>query len=105
MTISWFCEWRAFGGATSQLDLPDQRALVSLLSECPGLTEGHVMIPASAHDPYYPTMSDSPRLVLQLKFAALHALENGLKKNGHPARPGSCGFLARPAEYAIYALR
>jgi hypothetical protein len=65
------------------------------------MTEGHVMAPASAHDPYYPDMSASPRLVLQLKFAALHALENGLKTNGHLARLASRDFLPSLANAAI----
>jgi hypothetical protein len=93
MTISWFCQWQAPRGANLQLDRSDQRAVVSLLSECPGLTQGHVLTPVTALDPYYADTSGSPSLVLQLDFTVLHALEQSLKTNGHLATLASRDFL------------
>ncbi len=99
--ISWFCEWQAPGGTKLQLDAPDRRALVSLLSKCSGLTEGHILTPTPAHDPYYADMSGSPCLVLQLNFAALHPLESGLKTTGHLAMLASHRFLPSLANAVI----
>ncbi|MBR0751282.1 hypothetical protein JQ604_03725 [Bradyrhizobium jicamae] len=42
-------------------------------------------MPASAHDPYYADISDSPRLVLHLEFGEILALERCLKLDGHLA--------------------
>jgi hypothetical protein len=101
MTVSWFCEWQAPGGTKLQLDAPDRRALVSLLSGYTGLTEGHVLTPTSAHDPYHADMSGSPSLVLQLNFAALHPLESGLKTTGQLATLASRDFLPSLANAVI----
>lgn len=83
MTISWFCQWDRSKAGSPALDPYDRQALVAMLRGCPGLIEGHVFSPATAHDPHYKDLGGSPILVLQLEFAQIADLEEGLRAGGH----------------------
>ncbi|MDT2019588.1 hypothetical protein [Methylocella sp. CPCC 101449] len=83
MTISWFCQWDRSKEANPALDPYDRQALAALLRGCPGLIEGHVFSPAQAHDPHYADLGGAPVLVLQLEFAEIADLENGLQAGGY----------------------
>lgn len=78
--LTWFCVWQA----DRVLPVADDeaQALLGLLAECPGLRLGHVLLPARAHDPYYPAPAGSPSLVVQLYFDALAPLEAALQPAG-----------------------
>ena len=85
MSVSWFCQWQARDDGMLPLNRLDLDALEHLLSKCPGMAKGHILTPASAHDPYYTDMSGFPSLVLHLEFSEVLALERCLKRDGYLA--------------------
>lgn len=102
--LTWFCVWQA----DAVLPLPDDQraALLALLTRCPGLRWGEVMLPANAHDPYYAGAAGSPSLVVQLYFDALSALESALLPGAALAPLADASFLpamsgARAAQQAM----
>lgn len=84
MAISWFCQWEAKNGQSSELDKHDHQGLLALLRGCPKLVQAHVMTPVAAHDPHYAAeLHKTPKLVLQLEFAEIADLEGNLKPHGY----------------------
>lgn len=85
MSVSWFCQWQTADDGLLPLNHLELDSLESLLAECPGITKGHILTPASAHDPYYTDMSGFPSLALHLEFSEVAALERCLKRDGYLA--------------------
>lgn len=84
MAISWFCQWEAKDGDSSDLDEHDHRGLLALLRGCPHLVEAQVMTPVQAHDPHYAAeLHKTPKLVIQLEFAQIADLEANLRPHGY----------------------
>jgi hypothetical protein len=86
MAITWFCVWQGAGAnAGARVDEYDLNALKTLVRGCPGLSAGHVLTPAQAHDPHYAGEQEQvqPALVLQLDFADVLALETLLHPGAH----------------------
>lgn len=81
--LTWFCVWQ------SEQVLPiapsELAGVKALVRDCPGLAEGHVLVPAVAQDPHYPDASRSPSLVLQLDFDDIQVLEDHLRPSGYLA--------------------
>lgn len=106
--LSWFCVWQA--ETLLKLEAGQLDALRALLQICPGLRAGHVLLPARAHDPYYPSADGSPSLIVQLEFHDLALLEEHLQADGHLAPLADPEFLsslagAWPAQQAMLTRR
>lgn len=106
--LSWFCVWQA--DAVLPVDAGELEALRALLQACPGLDAGHILEPAHAHDPYYPSVQGSPSLIVQLEFSDLGLLERHLDMQGHLAPLASPSFMrslagARPSQQAMLTRR
>lgn len=106
--LTWFCVWQA--DTLLKLDARELDALRTLLQACPGLRAGYVMLPAAAHDPYYPSAKGSPSLIVQLEFDSLAVLEEHLRSDGHLAPLADAAFLsslggARPAQQGMLSRR
>lgn len=106
--LSWFCVWQVDSVlAVSKRDL---EVLRELIESCPGLHAAHTLLPADAHDPYYPAPPGSPSLIVQLEFADLVALEENLQPNRHLAPLADVDFLkslaaAWPTQQAMLSRR
>ena len=83
MGLSWFCVWQA--DSLIQLDGADRIGLEAVVRECPGLTAGHILTPAVAHDPYFAGHGGSPSLILQQEFSDIDVLERNLQPGAHLA--------------------
>jgi hypothetical protein len=90
--LTWFCVWQA--DTVLSLAHTDLAALRELIESCPGLRAGHILLPTDAHDPYYPSATGSPSLVLQLDFDDLALLEANLTAEGHLAPLADNTFVA-----------
>ena len=108
MRLSWFCVWQAEEVVAI---LPSElNEVKSLVRGCPGLLEGHVLVPAGAQDPHYPDASRSPSLILQLDFDDVDMLEGHLRPGGYlaclsqkPTIPSLAA--ARPGQQAMIPRR
>jgi hypothetical protein len=74
VTVCWFA---LFGHAS-----PDLAWLSDVIAATPGLQQGLILTPSSTSDPYLDD-GPPPRLVLQLYFNDIAALEAALAANGH----------------------
>jgi len=93
MTITWFAIFRADAAVSSA----DHARVLDIVRTTPGLVQGRVFTPESAHDPY---LNDGPPppLALQLYFDDIATLEAALAPDGHLqalARPDTLPSLAR----------
>jgi hypothetical protein len=80
MSVCWFGQFPAAKA--------EPEALANVLVATPALRQGLVLTPASTHDPYLDD-GPPPRLVLQLYFDDIAALEAALRPNGHLQRLGT----------------
>lgn len=90
-SLTWFCIWQA--DAVLALDVYELNALQALVSGCPGLHAGHILLPANALDPHYPDQDGSPSLIVQLEFSDVAAFELMLRPDGYLAALADPAFL------------
>ena len=80
MTVCWFGQFPAAS--------PDVTGLADVVAATPGLQQGVIYTPSDTDDPYLDD-GPPPKLVLQLYFDDIAALEAALAPNGHLQQLGA----------------